>query len=158
MGDSGRGKSTLADKISESLGVKLYSADDLIWEEKFSKQRTKEESLNMSLDIASLDNWVFEGSSLRLNKCFLEIADLVIYLEHKNFISQSIILYKRFLTRDNETFFNFMTLLKHNLYCRYRLGYKNGSISDLAFLDSNNIEHIRLSSFKEIDDFVSTNT
>ncbi len=156
MGDSGRGKSTLAENISGYTKLPLYSTDDLIWKIKFSEQRTKDDSLSMSLDISSLEKWIFEGSSLRLQKSFLDRSDLVIYLEHKNFIGQSFILFKRYLGREHETFLNFINLIKHIFYGRYSVGYKRGRETDLEYLDRLGVRYIKLSSFKEIDEFVKS--
>jgi len=42
VGDYGRGKTTLAQKLSRKLGIPYYSTDDFYWEKKFSKKQDKE--------------------------------------------------------------------------------------------------------------------
>ncbi len=44
VGDSGRGKSTLAKSLSQKLNIKQYSTDDFFWKEKFSIPEDKEAS------------------------------------------------------------------------------------------------------------------
>ena len=45
MGDSGRGKSTLAPRISEKLGIPYHSPDDYFYEIKFSKPRDRQKRI-----------------------------------------------------------------------------------------------------------------
>ncbi|MBC7766653.1 hypothetical protein H7Y21_01505, partial [Arenimonas sp.] len=44
IGESGRGKSVLAHKLSEKLSLPFYSTDNFFWKIKFSEPNDKEES------------------------------------------------------------------------------------------------------------------
>lgn len=156
LGDSGRGKSILAEKLSKNLGLEVLSADNFIWEIKFSKQRDKKNSLDIAINESKKDRWIYEGSSLRLARPFLDNSDLVVYLEHKSFFGQSYVLFKRFLKRDNENIKTFYKLIRHNFYKRYGLGYKKNSQTTLDCLKEEEISYIKLSSFEEIDEFVKS--
>ena len=45
VGDAGRGKSTLASKISAKLGIPHHSTDHFYYEVKFTKIRDRQESI-----------------------------------------------------------------------------------------------------------------
>jgi adenylate kinase family enzyme len=65
-GDAGRGKSTLAAKISEKLGIPHYSTDNFFYETKFTKIRYKKESIDLISKIYDQDKWIVEGTTEHL--------------------------------------------------------------------------------------------
>ena len=55
IGDAGRGKSTLASKLSEKLNIPCYSTDDYFYEVKFTKPRDRQEALSQISNIYKQD-------------------------------------------------------------------------------------------------------
>jgi adenylate kinase family enzyme len=72
VGDAGRGKSTLAEKISKKLGIPHHSTDDFFYEVKFSKVRDRPESIEQIKEIFKKEKWIVEGTTKMLYK-FLDI-------------------------------------------------------------------------------------
>ncbi len=58
MGDSGRGKSTLAPRISEKLGIPYHSTDDYFYEVKFSKLRDRQKSIEGISKLFHEPRWI----------------------------------------------------------------------------------------------------
>ena len=61
-GTYGSGKSTLAKILSNELGIKTYSLDDIKYETKYSKIRSVEERIKKIQEICNLSEWITEGT------------------------------------------------------------------------------------------------
>lgn len=154
IGDAGRGKSTLASRISEKLKIPHYSTDDYFYEVKFSKPRERQGALKQISEVYKRDNWIMEGTTAWLLDTGMELSDIVIYLHYKNIFSQWFILLKRELSRENEKLSGTFGLMKHVFYKRYSLGYKKGKMTHKEFVEPHKQKVVTLSSFKEIDKFL----
>jgi adenylate kinase family enzyme len=153
IGDSGRGKTTLAHKLSEKLKLPLYSTDDFFWKIKFSEPHNREQSVLKIRQIYSSNDWIMEGSSTHLFKPSLERADIIIILRFKNIFLQWWALAKRNIGRNNE---NSIDLIKFLIYVtrkKYNIGYKK-SITNKKLLEPFTSKTIVLNSYKEIDDLL----
>lgn len=153
-GDAGRGKSSLASKISEKLKIPDHSTDDYFYEIKFSKPRDRKEALEKISEIYKNDSWIVEGTTAWLLNPGMELTDTIIYLRYKNIFSQWFILFKRGLFRKDKIKRTF-ALMKHVFYKRYGLGYKKGKMTHIEFVEPYKDKLIILSSFKEIDEFLN---
>lgn len=156
IGDAGRGKSTLASRLSEKLNIPHYSTDDYFYEIKFTKPRDRKEALDQISEIYKKDTWIMEGTTAWLLDQGMELCDTIIYLRHKNILSQWFILLKRGLSRENENLKGTFALMKHVFYKRYGLGYKKGKMTHSEFVAPHKHKVVILSSFKEIDNFFNT--
>lgn len=68
------------------------------------------------------NSWIVEGTTRHLIELGLDSADRILFLEHENLLKQYIILFKRYLSRHNETFIDAIKLAKHLFMKRYNLG------------------------------------
>jgi len=155
IGDAGRGKTTLAEKLSKKLGVKHYSTDDFYYRKKFSEIRGREESLELISKVYYNDSWIVEGSTQWLLQSGLNSADIIIYLKYNNIISQWLVLIKRHFTRGDKNIWHTILLLRHVLYKRYGWGHKKGKIKHHEVVAPYLDKTIILSSFKEIEAFIN---
>ncbi|MEI8337808.1 MAG: hypothetical protein WCF92_01520 [bacterium] len=153
-GDSGRGKSTLAERLSKELNIKSYSTDDFLWKVKFSEMEDKKLAEKNIGEVYKENEWIVEGGSIRMLKTGFESADIIIYLGFSNIIFQFLVLFKRFLERKHETLGNFCFQMRHIFYKRYKLGYKkHGALTMIEFLEQYKYKVIRINSYKEINNF-----
>lgn len=156
VGDAGRGKSTLASKISAKLGIPHHSTDDFYYEVKFSKIRDRKESIEKVKKIFKNEKWIIEGTTKHLIEPGLHSADRIIHLRFKNIPTQWTVLFKRYFKRDNETIQGLFKLMRHVLYKKYHLGYRKGKLTPTEFINPHKHKVITLSSFKEIDEFINS--
>jgi len=156
VGDSCRGKSTLASKISTKLGIQNHSTDDFYYEVKFTKVRDRKESIDLISKIFQGERWLIEGTTKHLIEPGLHSADMIIHLRYKNILTQWIFLIKRYFKRDNETIGGLYKLMKHVLYKKHHLGYRKGKPTPTEIIESHKHKVITLSSFKEIDEFIDS--
>jgi adenylate kinase family enzyme len=154
IGDAGRGKTTLASKLSEKLEIDHYSTDDFFYEIKFSKSRTRDEALNLISKAYQNDKWIVEGTTQWLLQPGLESADIIIYLKYNNIFSQWYSIIKRYFTRGDESVPQTLHLLRHVFYKRYGLGYKKGKVKHTEVIAPYLDKVIVLSSYKEINNFI----
>ncbi|MFA6520742.1 MAG: hypothetical protein WCT44_04030 [Candidatus Paceibacterota bacterium] len=152
-GDSGRGKSTLAQKLSKKLNIKHYSTDDFLWKTKYSEMEDKKLAEKNIGEIYKGDEWIVEGGSMRMLEAGLEGSDLIIYLGFDNILLQYLALIKRSLKRRSETINEFCFQMRHIFYKRYKLGYKKGVLTMLETLEPHKHKVIELNSYKQIDAF-----
>src|SRR3989344_7400289 len=145
IGDQGRGKTTLAKKLSEILHTESHSTDDY-YEVKFTKIRDREESIESISKNYDKDEWIVEGSSPHLLKPGFQKADVIIYLKHNNIIYQWWVLIKRGFFAKNETWKGIYRLLKH-VYYKKRGLYK-GKLSYEEIIAPYRSKVVELSSFK----------
>lgn len=154
IGDAGRGKTTLADKLSQKLGIKHYSTDDFYYEIKFSKPRTREEASDLISKVYHNDKWIVEGSTQWLLQPGLDSCDVIIFLRYKNIVPQWITLIKRHFVRKDKNIWHTFLLLRHVLYKRYGWGHKRGKIKHHEVVAPYLDKVVTLSSFKEINNFI----
>ncbi len=153
-GDAGRGKSTLAAKLSEKLGIPHYSTDDYFYEIKFSKPRDRQLALEQISKLYESNEWIVEGTTAWLLEPGMEKSELIIHLRHKTLIGQWYVMIKRFLGRKEEKLTELLHLMRHVFYKRYGLGYKKGKMTHAEFVAPHQEKTITLSSFKEISLFL----
>lgn len=156
IGDAGRGKTTLAKKISEKLKIQCHSTDDHYFEVKFTKIRDAKKSAAAISEIFRGEKWIIEGTTRHLLEPGLDSADMIIYLKYKNIFPQWWSLVKRHIIREDETFIELVRLMRHVFYKRYKLGYKKGRMTHEELLAPHKHKVITLASFNEIEDFEKT--
>ena len=159
VGDSCRGKSTLASKISTKLGIPHHSTDNFYYEIKFTKVRDRKESIALISKIFQQERWLIEGTTKHLIEPGLESADIIIHLRYKNILTQWLVLIKRYTNRRGEVIENIgglYKLMKHVLYKKYHLGYRKGKPTPTEIIEPHKHKVITLSSFKEINDFLNS--
>ena len=157
-GDSCRGKTTLALKISEKLRIPYYSTDDCLYEIKFTKKRDRQEGIDIIEKVYKNEKWIVEGTTGYLLKNGLDSADIIISLTHKYVFTQWMYLIKRYLNRniENESIKSLLTLLRHVLYKRYGWGYRKGKIKNSERIEPHINKVIILTSFKKINEFFNS--
>lgn len=153
-GDAGRGKTALAHKLSQKLGIKHYSSDDFFWKVKFTQRENKKKSIQKISKLYTKERWIVEGTTRHLLKEGLGKADIIICLGYRNILFQYWVLFKRSLTRKEERFRDLFKLLKHVLFKKYGLGSEKKKTSLAELLAPYEKKVIRLNSFKEIDKFI----
>ena len=156
VGDSGRGKSTLAKKLSEKLDIKHHSTDDFFWKVKFTVATDKATSIRNISKIYDQESWIVEGSTRSLIQEGIEKSDQIIHLIHPSLVSQFWTLFKRKLKRNEETWMNLLGLYKHLIMKRFKFGEQKGKISLDEMLEPFIQKIVKLKSFKEIDDFLNS--
>jgi adenylate kinase family enzyme len=159
VGDAGRGKSTLASKISAKLGIPHHSTDDFYYEVKFSKLRDRQESIDNISEVFKNEKWIIEGTTKHLIEPGLHSADLIIHLRYKNIPTQWLVLIKRYLKRDGEVVESaegLLKLMRHVLYKKHHLGYRKGKLTPTEIIEPHKHKVITLSSFKEINNFLNS--
>lgn len=156
IGDAGRGKTTLAEKLARKHNIKFYSTDDFIWKKRFTEMYGKKESKEKITKIFEKGEWIVEGGSLRLLEDGIGKADIIIYLGFKNIFSQYFALYKRYVRRksvykDYENTKSFLNMLRHITYKRFKLRYKKDVPTMLEVLKPHKEKVIELYSIEEIN-------
>lgn len=154
LGDSGRGKSTLAHHLSKKLGLPCYSTDDFYWKVKFSEINNKQESIQNVTSICSGDTWIMEGNSNHLFKPGVDKADVIINLVFTNILQQWWSILNRSRGRNNETFMNVANLLVYVTRRRYRIRNDKEKIKE-ELLKPHLDKIFTLTSYKEIDDLLN---
>lgn len=152
-GDSGRGKTTLAHRISSHLHIPVYSTDDFYFTKKFTIKRDMKDALQLAQDAASKKSWIIEGTSKALITPGLERSDLVLYLRYKSFLKQAARVIRRSLSRPHERMTDTFNLLWFLFNKRYRITYRKEPTLDYVKRRSNNL--IILDSFRDIGSFLS---
>lgn len=155
IGESGRGKSDLAYKLSKKLSLPFYSTDDFFWKVKFSEPNDKEESKNKIREVYITEKWIMEGSSTHLFRLGLDSSEVIINLVFGNIFQQWWSLIQRNRTRKHESL---KDLCKFIVYVtRKRFGIGNNKEELKAKLLEPYVDKIIiLKSFKEIDAFVDS--
>ena len=156
IGEASRGKSTLASVLSKKLGIPHYSTDDYFYEVKFTKRRDRQESIDNISEIYHNEKWIVEGTTRHLLAAGLDSADLIIFLKYNGPFAQVFNILKRHFVRKDKSFLQTLRLMKHVVYKRYGLGYKKGKMTHTEFIAPYKNKVIVLSSFKQINDFVSS--
>ena len=90
----GVGKTVFANELSKILDIDLYHLDDIKYKRKYDEERTIEERKQIVKNISRKKKWITEGVWTSYARDLFEKADLVIFLEEREFI-----LYKRIIFR-----------------------------------------------------------
>ena len=154
VGDSGRGKSTLAHKLSEKLKIRNYSTDDFFWKVKFTVAVDKLVSVKNISKAYNQESWIVEGSTRSLVKEGIEKSEQIIQLVYPNLISQFWTLFKRNQERKDERLIDLLGLYKHLIMKRFKLGRQKEKESLEGMLQPYTSKIIRVTSFKEVNEFV----
>lgn len=151
VGDSGRGKSTLAKRLSEELGIKHIELDDIFWEKKFTVKRSKEVMHSMVQDVLDSNyEWVIEGSTRSMVSMCMEGADCIIHLRFRFLLEQWFVVIRRGIKR-GESLRENLYLCKHLFDKRFGLGNSKGKKSVKEIVSEYDDKVIELFSYKEID-------
>jgi len=154
IGDSGRGKTSLARELSKKIGIQYYQTDDFFWKIKYSEANPREESLEKIKQVFLKDEWIVEGTTLWLLEHGLEKADIIIFLRFKTLLSQWWCIIRRTIKEKRENPKELFGLMKHVTYKRYGWGYKKGKITLRELIEPYKEKVVELKSFKESDNFV----
>jgi len=155
IGDAGRGKTTLAAKLSKKLGISYYSTDDFYYEIKYTKSRNREEALNNIKKVFDSEKWIVEGTTQWLLEDGLKSSDIIIYLKYNNIFSQWVTLFKRHFERKDKSFRHTLYLMRHVFYKRYGFSYKKGKPTHMEIISPYLNKVLILDSFKKINNFVN---
>ena len=158
LGDSGRGKSTFAKKLSEKTGIPFYSTDDFYWKTKFTEPNNKQQSIEDIGKIYDQNEWIVEGGTRHLTQKGMEVVDTIYLLEFSNILVQYYFIIRRSLGRKNEKLIDLYKLLKHITYKKYKKGYGNHLPTIREMLKPHKDKVIHLRSLREINNCLdSTN-
>ena len=150
VGDSGMGKSTMAEKLSKRINIHFYSTDDFYWKTKFTEINDKQKSIDDLGKIYDKNEWIVEGGTRHLTQRGIEDADTIYFLKFNNILLQYYCIIRRSFGRKNERFIDLCKLLKHITYKRFKKDYGNHlpSLEDMLKPYENKV--IRLRSLKGI--------
>ncbi|HEY9481176.1 MAG TPA: hypothetical protein VIR98_03025 [Candidatus Paceibacterota bacterium] len=150
IGDSGRGKSTFARRLTEKTGLPLHSTDDYFWKIKFTVPNDRQESIEKIERVYESDAWIVEGSTTHLIKPGLEKSDIILNLVFRNIFEQWWSLICRNWNRDNEKLFS------HLIYvARKRFGIGNDKEKKKKeLLKQYEQKIITIDSYKKLDQFL----
>jgi adenylate kinase family enzyme len=82
IGNSGSGKTWLAAKLAETVGLSVIHLDELFWEPGgFDKKRPKETVLQLIEQAKANPAWIVEGVFGELAKRFSDEADFLVWLD-----------------------------------------------------------------------------
>lgn len=154
VGDSDRGKSTLAVALAKKLGIKNYSTDDFYWKVKFTVPEEKQISIDNISKIYQQKSWIVEGSTRSLIKEGIDKSDIIIHLVYPNLLSQFWHLFLKNLTRENEKLINLLRLYRHLIYKKYKIGPQKDKTGLEEMLVSFKNKMVKLKSFREINNFI----
>lgn len=150
VGDSGMGKSAMAEKLSKRTNIPFFSTDDFYWKTKFTEINDKQKSIDDLGKIYDKNEWIVEGGTRHLTQRGIEDADTIYFLKFTNILLQYYFIVRRSFGRKNERFIDLWKLLKHITYKRYKKGYGNHLPSLEDMLKPYESKVIRLGSRKEI--------
>jgi len=154
IGDSGRGKTSLARMLSKKLKIKQYSTDDFFWKTKFTVAEDKKTSVKNIAQVYNQNSWIVEGTTRSLIKDGIEKSDIILYLVYPSILSQFLTLFKRKLSRKEERWRDLLELCIHLIDKKYGLRKEKGKIRLKEMIKLCEAKVITLHSFKEIDQFV----
>ena len=77
------GKTTLAKRLSKTLGVPWFELDCIVHHqiENVRYKRTPEEQITVINNIDSGGSWIFEGTDRESYRCLFDMADTIIFLD-----------------------------------------------------------------------------
>lgn len=85
IGSSGAGKTTLAKKLGDRLGLKVYHLDRFFWRPDWRK-KPDDTRIDILQSLVRQRHWVIEGSYLNSSELHLIAADTVIFLDTSPFV------------------------------------------------------------------------
>jgi adenylate kinase family enzyme len=155
LGDSGRGKTTLADVLSERLGCRSIHLCDLHWSTKYTQRREREAAIDLLLVECAHEEWIMEGTYDYLLSEAIGWADLVIFLRFNWSYQQWLSILRRAWTVQDEGYSMAIKLCVNEFLKRHRLWrYRcKPSLRDIA---SRHANIIVLDSFQAIDAFLAS--
>ena len=98
VGGPGSGKSKLATRLGESLGIEVYPLDAIAYEGPDFRERPLEDRLHDVGKIAAMPEWIAEGIHLGWTDELLERAHLIIWLDHIGSVRSALRIISRFVT------------------------------------------------------------
>jgi adenylate kinase family enzyme len=82
IGNSGSGKTWLAKRHADLLGIPVVHIDDIFWEPGgFDKKRPQEVVLSMIQEAKAMDSWIVEGVFGELAEQFFDCAESLVWLD-----------------------------------------------------------------------------
>lgn len=66
-GQSGSGKTTVANKLGNKLNITVYHRDNITWKEGW-QERSEKEQIRLVKEISKKDKWIFEGNRFTASK------------------------------------------------------------------------------------------
>ena len=163
VGDAGRGKTTLALRLSEKLGLPANSTDDIFWKKKFTVKENAATGALKAQALYSGERWIVEGTTASLWEAGLPLAEVIVHLRFRSLIEQWYVILKRAWRRKNEAVYqesllSVMLLLRHVTYKRYGLGYKKNDLTTEQDLLPYADKVIELHDHSEIEAFLDRYT
>ena len=154
VGDSCRGKSTMAEWLSKKLNLKHLDLDDFFWVHKFTVKRETSEQLELVKTYLRENNtWIIEGTTRKMMSLCLEEADVIIHLRFKSLLSQLICITKRSIEK-KENFWGYLDLCFSVILKRYKLGKGNkGKPSVQESIADYSYKVVELNTWEEIEEF-----
>ncbi|QNO14343.1 AAA family ATPase [Alkalicella caledoniensis] len=77
------GKTTLAKRLSKTLGIPWFELDCIVYHQTENERykRTQEEQIAVINNIDSGGSWIFEGTDRESYRCLFDMADTIIFLD-----------------------------------------------------------------------------
>ena len=154
VGDSCRGKSTMAGLLSKRLNLKHQDLDDFFWVKKFTIKREKPKQLELvNIFLKENNEWIIEGTTRDMVSLCLKDAEVIIHLWFKSLLSQLICITKRSFQR-RENFWSYLDLCYTTVLKRYKLGRRNkGRLSVKELIAGYSYKVISLNAWEDIEKF-----
>lgn len=156
LGDSGRGKTTLARKLSEKFGIPFHDTDDYFWKTKYTEPADREQSVIDINKIYDTPEWVMSGSTRHLVMYGVEKADVIFLLKFRNILYQYYFIIKRNLSREGEKISDLWNLLTHVTKKKYKKGYGSHVPRVEELVNDYRKKVIEFHSFKEINNYLES--
>mgnify|MGYP003430680624 CR=1 FL=1 len=156
LGDSGRGKTTLAKNLSEKLSIPYHDTDDYFWKTKYTEPADREQSVIDINKIYDTPEWVMSGSTRHLVMYGIEKADVIFLLKFRNILYQYYFIIKRFFARGEERFVDLWNLLTHVTKKKYKKGYGSHVPRVEELVNDYRKKVIELHSLKEISEYLES--
>ncbi len=154
VGDSGRGKTTLAKKLSRKLDIKYYELDNIFWIKKYTERRTDQEQISLVNKLIAKENmWIIEGTTRHMIEPCLSASDIIIHLTFKSIIEQWLYIIKRNI-RSGTTLIETIELCKHVYQKRFGYGRNSTKRTVRELLRPYISKTVELRSWKEIEGFL----
>lgn len=156
LGDSGRGKTTLAKKLSEKFGIPFRDTDDYFWKIKYTEPANREQSIVDINKVYDTGEWVISGSTRHLVMYGIEKADVIFLLKFRNIFFQYYSIIKRSFFRSEEKLIDLWNLLTHITKKKYKKGYGTHVPRIEELVGEYKKKVIVFHSFKEINNYLES--
>ncbi|MBA3732918.1 hypothetical protein H0W91_00905 [Patescibacteria group bacterium] len=154
LGDSGRGKTTLALKLSNKFNIPHYDTDDFFWKIKYSEPAIRDQSVIEVNKIYDTSEWVMSGSTRHLIMYGLDKADIIFVLKFKSILYQYYFIIKRSIYKEEEKIADLWNLLTHVTKKKYKKGYGSHAPLIEELIDVYKKKVIVFHSLKEIENYL----